>query len=486
MVESISWSWSRRQARNATRLRRPPRGTPSLDGGRPGRALRRRRLVGVGQRRSPDLRRLPRRVRCGAQVPRDPALPGRPDLDEPHPLLRRRGRARPPEVLLRMLPLRDITVVSLEQAVAAPFATRQLADLGARVIKVERPGSGDFARSYDAVVEGLSSHFVWINRSKESLALDLKNETAREVLSRLLEKSDVFVQNLAPGATARLGFGREVLRGRHPGLIVCDVSGYGASGPYRDKKAYDLLVQCEAALVSVTGTPETPSKAGIAVADIAAGMYAYSGILAALFRRERTGEGAAIEVSLFEALAEWMGFPAYYSMYGDKEPPRSGASHASIAPYGPFACADGETVFLGIQNEREWERFCEDVLERPGLAEDALFSSNSDRLTNRDALDLEIEKTFGHLTADEVIEELEKAGIANARLRSVREFLDHTQLRARDRWREVGSPAGPIHALLPPGLPADAEPIMAPIPEVGEHNASILSELGYDEGALVG
>ena len=385
-----------------------------------------------------------------------------------------------------MMPLEGITVVSLEQAVAAPFATRQLADLGARVIKVERPDTGDFARSYDTRVKGLSSHFVWLNRSKESLALDLKQERAREVLNRLLEKADVFVQNLAPGATERLGFGTEALRKRHPRLIVCDVSGYGASGPYRDKKAYDLLVQCEAGLVSITGTPETPSKAGIAVADIAAGMYAYSGILAALFRRERTGEGAAIEVSLFEALAEWMGFPAYYAMYGEKEPPRSGASHASIAPYGPFACADGETVFLGIQNEREWERFCEDVLERPGLAEDALFSNNSDRLTNRDALDREIEKTFGHLTADEVIEELEKAGIANARLRSVREFLDHTQLRARDRWREVGSPAGPIHTLLPPGLPADAEPIMAPIPEVGEHNASILSELGYDEGALVG
>ena len=385
-----------------------------------------------------------------------------------------------------MLPLEGITVVSLEQAVAAPFATRQLADLGARVIKVERPGTGDFARSYDSVVEGLSSHFVWLNRSKESLALDLKKETAREVLNYLLEKADVFVQNLAPGATGRLGFGTEALRGRHPRLIVCDVSGYGASGPYRDKKAYDLLVQCEAGLVSVTGTPETPSKAGIAVADIAAGMYAYSSILAALFRRERTGEGAAIEVSLFEALAEWMGFPAYYAMYGGKEPARSGARHASIAPYGPFMCTDGEIVFLGIQNEREWERFCEDVLERPGLAEDARFSGNSDRLANRDALDEEIEETFGRLTAERTIERLEEAGIANARLRSVREFLDHPQLQSRDRWREVSSPAGPIHALLPPGLPADAEPVMDPIPEVGEHTASILFELGYDKEAVEG
>ena len=384
------------------------------------------------------------------------------------------------------LPLEGITVVSLEQAVAAPFATRQLADMGARVIKVERPGAGDFARSYDAVVQGLSSHFVWINRSKESIALNLKQEAARDVLNSLLEDADVFVQNLVPGATGRLGFGTEALRERHPRLIVCDVSGYGASGPYRDKKAYDLLVQCEAAVVSVTGTQETPSKAGIAVADIAAGMYAYSAILAALFRRERAGEGAAIEVSLFEALAEWMGFPAYYAMYGEKEPPRSGASHASIAPYGPFACAGGEVVFLGIQNEREWEKFCEVVLERPELEGDERFSSNSDRLANRDALDEEIGRVFGHLTAEEVIEKLEEAGIANARLRSVREFLDHPQLRARGRWREVDSPAGPLHALLPPGLPTDAEPVMDAIPEVGEHTAAILSELGYDEGVLEG
>jgi crotonobetainyl-CoA:carnitine CoA-transferase CaiB-like acyl-CoA transferase len=382
-----------------------------------------------------------------------------------------------------VLPLEGITVVSLEQAVAAPFATRQLADLGARVVKVERPGTGDFARSYDTVVKGLSSHFVWLNRSKESLTLDLKKQETREVLRRLLERADVFVQNLAPGAAGRLGFGAEELRERHPGLVVCDVSGYGSSGPYRDKKAYDLLVQCEAGLVSVTGTPKTPSKAGIAVADIAAGMHAYSAILAALFRRERTGEGATIEVSLFEALAEWMGFPAYYTLYGEKEPPRSGARHASIAPYGPFSCGDGEVVFFGIQNEREWERFCGSVLGRPEMAKDKLFEDNSSRVENREVLEGEIEEAFGSLTAEEVVARLDGAGIANARLRSVQGFLDHPQLHARDRWREVGSPAGPLHALLPPAAIFGAEPVMAPIPEVGEHTAAILSELGYDEEA---
>ena len=383
-----------------------------------------------------------------------------------------------------MLPLEGITVVSVEQAVAAPFATRQLADLGARVVKVERPGAGDFARSYDDVVEGLSSHFVWLNRSKESLALDLKQEAAREVLGRLLESADVFVQNLAPGATGRLGFGTEALRERYPRLIVCDVSGYGATGPYRDKKAYDLLVQCEAGLVSVTGTPETPSKVGIAVADIAAGMYAYSSILAALFRRERTGEGAAIEVSLFEALAEWMGFPAYYAMYGQKEPPRSGARHSSIAPYGPFSCADGEAVFLGIQNQREWETFCEVVLEHPEMAGDHRFENNSRRVENHEVLEGEISTVFGTLSSQEATEKLERAGIANARLRSVRDFLDHPQLKARDRWREVGSPAGALHALLPPATMSGASPVMAPIPEVGEHTDKILSELGYDDASV--
>ncbi|MBA4115185.1 MAG: CoA transferase [Rubrobacter sp.] len=376
------------------------------------------------------------------------------------------------------LPLEGITVVALEQAVAAPFATRQLADLGARVIKVERPGVGDFARSYDETVHGLASHFVWLNRSKESLALDLKEDEAQKTLHHLVARADVFIQNLAPGAAERLGFGAEELRGRYPWLVYCSVSGYGATGPYRDKKAYDLLVQCEAGLVSITGTQETPSKVGISVADIAAGMYAYSGILAALYRREHTGKGATLDVSMLEALGEWMGFPAYFAGYGGEEPKRSGASHASIAPYGPFACGDGEIVFLGIQNEREWARFCEEVLDKPGMAEDSRFVSNSERVANRAELHAEIENVFSRLTEEQAIERLEGAGIANARMRNMRQFLDHPQLEARGRWREVDSPAGPLRALLPPAIPDGVEPVMRPIPDVGEHTEEILSELG--------
>jgi itaconate CoA-transferase len=383
------------------------------------------------------------------------------------------------------LPLEGVTVVSLEQAVAAPFATRQLADLGARVIKVERPEVGDFARGYDKTVKGLASHFVWLNRSKESLTLDLKQDGAKEVLNRLIEQADVFVQNLAPDATERLGFGAHTLRDRHPSLIVCDVSGYGSSGPYRDKKAYDLLVQCEAGLVSITGTPQTPSKVGISIADIACGMYAYSGILVALLRRGRTGEGAALEVSLFEALAEWMGFPAYFTLYGGKEPPRTGASHAAIAPYGPFECGDGETIFLGIQNEREWERFCELVLEQPALIGAEHFASNSERVENRDDLRGEIEAILNKLSSEEAIERLEEAKIANARMRTVQDFLDHPQLEARNRWREVGSPVGPLRALLPPATMYGTEPVMASIPSVGEHTDKILAELGYDDNTVI-
>ncbi len=376
-----------------------------------------------------------------------------------------------------MLPLEGVTVVSLEQAVAAPFATRQLADLGARVIKVERPEVGDFARSYDETVNGLASHFVWLNRSKESLTLDLKQEEAKDILNRLLARADVFVQNLAPGAAERLGFDAARLRERNTRLIVCDVSGYGSSGPYRDKKAYDLLLQCETGLVSITGTPDTPSKVGVSVADIACGMYAFTGVLTALYNRERTGEGASFEVSLFEALGEWMGFPAYYTLYGGSQPPRTAASHAAIAPYGPFATGDGKVVFLGIQNEREWARFCEVVLERPEIATDPRFDSNSKRVANGEDLRAIIEDAFESLTAARIIEQLDAAQIANARMNTVQEFVEHPQLVARDRWREVASPVGPLRALLPPVTVAGVDAVMAPIPDVGEHTERILREL---------
>ncbi len=378
-----------------------------------------------------------------------------------------------------MLPLAGITVIALEQAVAAPFATRQLADLGARVIKIERPGIGDFARHYDETVHGMSSHFVWLNRSKESLSLDLKHPEAGAIMHRLLAEADVFVQNLAPGAVERLGLAADVLTRRYPRLITCSISGYGSSGPYRDKKAYDLLVQCETGLVSITGSPETPSKAGISAADIAAGMYAYSGILTALYQRERTGEGTVLEVSLFEALSEWMGYPAYYAAYGGREPPRAGASHATIAPYGPFSCADGHEVNLAIQNEREWERFCVQVLERPGAAVDSRFQTNARRVANREALHALIHETFGRLTVDEVVARLDRAQIANARMNSVHEFWEHPQLAARGRWRTVESPVGALRALMPPVTMRGVEPRMDPIPLVGEHTDMILAALGY-------
>ncbi len=380
-----------------------------------------------------------------------------------------------------MLPLDGITVISLEQAVAAPFATRQLADLGARVIKVERPGVGDFARAYDETVKGLASHFVWLNRSKESLALDLKQPAAREIMARLMARADVFVQNLAPGAAARLGLGAEALLARHPGLVVCGISGYGTTGPYRDKKAYDLLVQGETGLVSITGTPDTPSKVGISIADIAAGMYACSGILTALYERERTGRGCALDVAMLDALAEWMGYPMYFTAYGGTQPPRTGARHAAIAPYGPFATGDRTQVTLGVQNEREWAAFCELVLERPELAGDPRFATNSRRVANQAELRTVIEAVFGRLSAEQVIARLEPARIAYARVRTVAEFIEHPQLAARDRWREVDSPVGPLRALLPPVTVAGREPRMGRIPDVGEHTEEILRWLGCDE-----
>ena len=385
-----------------------------------------------------------------------------------------------------MRPLEGVTVLSLEQAVAAPFATRQLADLGARVIKIERPGVGDFARGYDATVQGESSHFVWLNRSKESLTLDVKRPAAAEVLRRLLDQADVFVQNLAPGATGRLGLSAQSLREAHPRMVVCEISGYGSTGPYRDRKAYDLLLQAEAGLLSITGTPDELVKVGISVADIAAGMYAYSGILTALLMRHRTGAGTLVEVSMLEALSEWMGYPLYYGVYGGTPPERSGARHAVIAPYGPFAGGDGEVVYLGIQNEREWQAFCVGVLDQPDLATDPRFVSNADRVQHRDALDAEIETVFGGMTTKEILERLESARIANARLRTVQQLSDHPQLAARERWRNIDTPAGSIRATLPPASIEGVEPVMDPVPALGAHTDVILDELGFDRTTVSG
>ena len=383
-------------------------------------------------------------------------------------------------------PLDHITVVSLEHAIAAPFCTRQLADLGARVIKVERPGAGDFARAYDQRARGQSSHFVWVNRSKESLALDLKAPRHLEVLKALLARADVLVQNLAPGATARMGLDAQTLRAQHPRLIVCDISGYGQDGPYRDKKAYDLLIQSEAGYLSVTGTPEHPSKSGNSIADIAAGMYAYSNILSALLQREKTGEGSHIDVSMFEALTEWMGFPMYYAMDGAPPPPRHAAAHATIYPYGPFQVGGrlgqaGEhigTVMLGLQNEREWVQFCEHVMLQPGLAHDPRFDSNAQRNAHRIALQALILDVFADLTLDQVTGRLAQAQIANARMNAMADVWAHPQLQARQRWVEVDSPSGTLPALLPPGRQSAFDYRMDPIPRVGEHTAAILKELG--------
>jgi len=383
-----------------------------------------------------------------------------------------------------MRPLDGIKVITLEHAIAAPFCTRQLADLGSRVIKIERPGVGDFARAYDERVRGMASHFVWTNRSKESLTLDVKHDVARVILHRLLADADVLVQNLAPGAAARLGLSFADLHAVYPKLIVCDISGYGSDGPYREKKAYDLLIQSESGFLSVTGTPDEPSKAGCSVADIAAGMYAYTNILAALIQRGKTGEGCHIDVSMLESMVEWMNFPMYYAYDGAPPPVRAGASHATIYPYGPFPSGDGKTVMLGLQNEREWITFCEQVLQQPALAADARFSSNSLRSSARKALYAIISDAFSSLTAEQVTERLENAQIANARLNEMKDIWEHAQLRARDRWTEVASPVGPIPALLPPGASSGWDARMDAIPALGEHTDAILSSLGYSSQAI--
>lgn len=380
------------------------------------------------------------------------------------------------------LPLEGITVVSLEQAIAAPFCTRQLADMGARVIKIERPDVGDFARAYDTRVNGMASHFVWTNRSKESLALDLKVPKDLTVLMKLLERADVLVENLAPGAADRLGLSYEKLHEKHPSLIVCDISGYGQDGPYRDKKAYDLLIQSEAGLLSATGTGSEPAKVGISIADIAAGMYAYTNIMAAIMQRSKTRKGTKIDISMLESMAEWMSYPMYYTFNDSPAPKPTGASHATIYPYGPFECGEGGSVMLGVQNEREFANFCEKVLGNGALALDARFATNSARVANRAELKDEIDRVFSNLSASQAVEKLEKAAIANASVNDMKGVWNHPQLRARNRWTEVDTPAGPIPALLPPGTGDNLRARMDAVPSVGQHNEAILAELGMPEG----
>ncbi|MFJ9743443.1 CaiB/BaiF CoA transferase family protein [Streptomyces sp. NPDC101166] len=377
-------------------------------------------------------------------------------------------------------PLAGITVVSVEQAVAAPFATRQLADLGARVIKVERPGGGDFARRYDTTVHGESSYFVWLNRSKESVTLDLKSEAGLRILDQLIAGADVFVQNLAPGAAARLGLGVEALAERFPSLIPCSISGYGTSGPWADRKAYDLLIQCQTGLVSLTGNEHGAARVGISIADIAAGMYAYSGILTALFTRATTGAVRDVEVSLFEALAEWLSQPAFYTRFGGTQPPRIGTQHATIAPYGANTCADGKDVLFSIQNEREWAALCERFLGQPGLVTDPRFATGSARVDHRAELNAIVAERFGELNSDAVTKLLDEADIANAGVNDIGEFLAHPVLSERDRWRDVRIPGeAVVPALLPPVDLAGTAPRMDPVPAAGEHTETVLAELGY-------
>lgn len=378
------------------------------------------------------------------------------------------------------MPLEGMTVVSIDQAVAAPLAARHLADLGARVIKVERPDGGDFARGYDAAVRGEASHFVWLNRGKESIAVDLKTAEGQDVLTRLLAKADVFLHNLGPGAVERLGFGAEELLARHPSLVVCTMSGYGSTGPYRDKRAYDLLVQSEAGLVSLTGTPDHPAKAGIPVADIAAGMYALTNILGALMHRERFGgAGAVIEVTMFDALVEWMGHPILVTDHTGAQPPRVGLSHPVIAPYDAYPTSDGHEVVLGIQNDREWVRLATDVLGDPSLAVDPDYATNVARVRNREKVDGVVGAAMSRLTIDEAVAALDRARIASARLNTIADVLDHPQLVARDRWRQVRTPVGTIRGLRSAVEPVGEVPL-AEVPSLGQHTDAILAEIGLN------
>lgn len=377
-------------------------------------------------------------------------------------------------------PLDGVTVVALEQVISGPYCTRQLADLGARVIKIERPKTGDFVRYHDKRVKGLCSHFVWTNRNKESLELDVKDEKDIATLRKLLKKADVFVQNLIPGASARLGLGYDKLRELNDRLIVCEISGYGSDGPYSKKKAYDLLVQSEAGFPSITGTKEEFAKSGASIADIAAGMYAFSNIMAALLQRQKTGKGCRIDVSMLESMVEWMGFPMYYAYEKQPPPPRAGASHASIYPYGPFEASDG-TVMLGVQNEREWVILCEKVLERPDLPKEEKYKDTYTRSQNRQELYQTICEALSKYTAEEAIQRLEDAGIANAKLNTMEDVWNHPQLHARRRFREVETEAGTIKTLIPPGMSADVEARLDAVPSIGQHSEKILTELKGQE-----
>lgn len=383
-----------------------------------------------------------------------------------------------------MLPLSGVTVLSLEHAVAAPFATRQLADLGARVIKVERTGSGDFARQYDESVDGLASYFVWLNRSKESISIDVKTDEGMQLLHRIADSADVIVQNLGPGAAARLGLGAAEVRARDARKIVLSITGWGSTGPWADRKAYDLLVQCETGLVSLTGTPDEVAKVGVSIADIAAGMYGFSGVLAALYQRQATGEGATLEVSLFEALAEWVGQPAHFTAGAGRQPGRFGAQHATIAPYGPFTAADGHVFLLAIQNEPEWNRLCEIVFDDPELAQDSRFGSNTLRVQHRDLVNEKVGGHFARMNTGELSDRLGKAKIAFGGVNTVEEFLEHPVLEGRDRWRTVATEAGPVRALLPPIQLDDEEARMDPVPKLGQHSTALAAEFGFDQDAI--